>query len=223
MAKAPKVVNAALGSKSGYKPQQRKTVGYVDAPLMSVPTLKKSPGEQRAATLRSTVSRRALSEQKKQHVLIVQDPFTSFWRCRGSRRLRYSGSEAWQKHRCYCRLKPNGKALHIKRLLKSFCAWSEINTSDFLSMVADIGIPLVGVDPALVLCYRDEYVEILADKRGRLQCTHRAWMVNAIVGWVWSSFCKWRYVVLVRSLYWEDQNAKRWKSGALSSNTLVLR
>ena len=27
-------------------------------------------------------------------------------------------------------------------------------------------MPLVGVDPALVLCYRDEYKQTLGDKRG---------------------------------------------------------
>lgn len=27
-------------------------------------------------------------------------------------------------------------------------------------------MPLVGVDPALVLCYRDEYNQVLGDKRG---------------------------------------------------------
>jgi Fe-S oxidoreductase len=38
-----------------------------------------------------------------------------------------------------------------------------------LQQVADINIPLVGVDPALVLCYRDEYQEVLQEKRGDFQ------------------------------------------------------
>lgn len=42
-------------------------------------------------------------------------------------------------------------------------------TSDFLNRVAKLGMPMIGVDPALVLCYRDEYREILGDKRGDFQ------------------------------------------------------
>ncbi|MCS5946867.1 hypothetical protein LNP25_27185 [Klebsiella variicola subsp. variicola] len=35
--------------------------------------------------------------------------------------------------------------------------------------MAQLGMPLVGVDPALVLCYRDEYKQTLGDKRGDFQ------------------------------------------------------
>ncbi|MFX6409647.1 hypothetical protein ABTG43_18810, partial [Acinetobacter baumannii] len=42
-------------------------------------------------------------------------------------------------------------------------------TADFLNRVAQLGMPLVGVDPALVLCYRDEYKQTLGDKRGDFQ------------------------------------------------------
>lgn len=43
-----------------------------------------------------------------------------------------------------------------------------------LNRVAQLSIPMVGVDPALVLCYRDEYREILGDKRGnfKVQLVH---------------------------------------------------
>ncbi|EGU58943.1 (Fe-S)-binding protein, partial [Vibrio tubiashii] len=64
--------------------------------------------------------------------------------------------------------KPNGKAQHVKGFLKQFAANAK-STAAFLQQVADIGIPLVGVDPALVLCYRDEYQEVLGDKRGDFQ------------------------------------------------------
>ena len=39
-------------------------------------------------------------------------------------------------------------------------------TADYLNRVAELGMPMVGVDPALVLCYRDEYKQVLGDKRG---------------------------------------------------------
>ncbi len=47
----------------------------------------------------------------------------------------------------------------------------------FLEQVSDLGISMVGVDPALVLCYRDEYTEILGDKRGDFEVlTAHEWL-----------------------------------------------
>lgn len=63
---------------------------------------------------------------------------------------------------------PNGKAQHINGFLTGFARTAR-HTSDILNRVAQLGMPLVGVDPALVLCYRDEYHEILGEKRGDFQ------------------------------------------------------
>lgn len=63
---------------------------------------------------------------------------------------------------------PNGKAQHIKGFLTRFARTAQ-KTADFLNRVAQLGMPLVGVDPALVLCYRDEYKQTLGDKRGDFQ------------------------------------------------------
>lgn len=60
---------------------------------------------------------------------------------------------------------PNGKAQHIKGFLTRFAKTAQ-KTADFLNRVAQLAIPMVGVDPALVLCYRDEYKQTLGDKRG---------------------------------------------------------
>ncbi len=62
----------------------------------------------------------------------------------------------------------------------------------------------MGVDPALVLCYRDEYVEILADKRGDFDVlTVHEWLLPSLK-WLWSALCKWRDVVFIFSLYRES-------------------
>lgn len=55
---------------------------------------------------------------------------------------------------------PNGKAQHIKGFLTRFAKTAR-KTADFLNRVAQLGMPMVGVDPALVLCYRDEYKQTL--------------------------------------------------------------
>ncbi|MEZ9870348.1 FAD-binding and (Fe-S)-binding domain-containing protein [Vibrio sp. 10N.261.51.C6] len=178
MAKAPKVVNAALGQK-WIQTATAKTVGYVDAPLMSVPTLKNRLASKELQLFDLQYLEGLSSEQKKQHVLIVQDPFTSFYDAEVVEDF-VTLAQKLGKTPVLLPFKPNGKALHIKGFLNRFAREAK-STSDFLSMVADIGIPLVGVDPALVLCYRDEYVEILGDKRGDFDVlTVHEWLMPSL-------------------------------------------
>ncbi|WP_373959336.1 FAD-binding and (Fe-S)-binding domain-containing protein [Vibrio gigantis] len=178
MAKAPKVVNAALGQK-WVQSATAKTVGYVDAPLMSVPTLKNRLASKELQLFDIQYLEGLSSEEKKQHVLIVQDPFTSFYDAEVIEDF-VTLAQKLGKTPVLLPFKPNGKALHIKGFLNRFAREAK-STSDFLSMVADIGIPLVGVDPALVLCYRDEYVEILGDKRGDFDVlTVHEWLIPSL-------------------------------------------
>ncbi|CDT90466.1 D-2-hydroxyglutarate dehydrogenase YdiJ [Vibrio coralliirubri] len=178
MAKAPKVVNAALGQK-WIQTATAKTVGYVDAPLMSVPTLKNRLASKEPQLFDLQYLEGLSSEQKKQHVLIVQDPFTSFYDAEVIEDF-VTLAQKLGKTPVLLPFKPNGKALHIKGFLNRFAREAK-STSDFLSMVADIGIPLVGVDPALVLCYRDEYVDILGDKRGDFDVlTVHEWLMPSL-------------------------------------------
>ncbi|KAE9771007.1 (Fe-S)-binding protein, partial [Escherichia coli] len=53
----------------------------------------------------------------------------------------------------------------IKGFLNRFAKTAK-KTSEFLNRVAKLNIPMVGVDPALVLCYRDEYKLVLGELRG---------------------------------------------------------
>ncbi|MGL5360986.1 MAG: (Fe-S)-binding protein, partial [Shewanella sp.] len=64
--------------------------------------------------------------------------------------------------------KPNGKPTHIKGFLDKFARTAQ-SSADFLNQVHELGMPMVGIDPALVLCYRDEYKEILGAKRGAFE------------------------------------------------------
>ena len=178
MAKAPKVINAALGQR-WVQSATAKTIGYVDAPLMSVPTLKNRLVSKELQLFDIQYLEGLSSEQKKQHVLIVQDPFTSFYDAEVVEDF-VTLAQKLGKTPVLLPFKPNGKALHIKGFLSRFAREAK-STSDFLSMVADIGIPLVGVDSALVLCYRDEYVEILADKRGDFDVlTVHEWLLPSL-------------------------------------------
>ncbi|MCY9804856.1 FAD-binding and (Fe-S)-binding domain-containing protein [Vibrio scophthalmi] len=173
MAKAPKLVNGVLKQK-WVQSLTASTVGYIDAPLLSIPTLAKRVTQLKAFDMQVLAA--MSSEDKANHVLIVQDPFTSY----------YDADVVDDFVQLVIKLgktpvllpfKPNGKAQHIKGFLAQF-ARNAKSTAMFLEQVADLSIPMVGVDPALVLCYRDEYNEILGDKRGEFYVlTVHEWML----------------------------------------------
>lgn len=60
---------------------------------------------------------------------------------------------------------PNGKPQHVKGFLREF-AQTASSTAEFLNQVAQLEIPMVGVDASLLLVYRDEYVKTLGEGRG---------------------------------------------------------
>lgn len=166
MGKAPRLVNGVIVQK-WVQSLTASTVGYVDAPLLSVPTLAQRTRRHPVAHF-DMQSLASLSQaDRDQHVIIVQDPFTSYYDADVVEDFIALAVKLGKKP-ILLPFKPNGKAQHIKGFLQQFRT-TAANTSAFLSQVADLNIPLVGVDPALVLCYRDEYVEVLGAERGDYQ------------------------------------------------------
>ncbi len=175
MAKAPGVMNA-LTRPEWSKKLTEKAIGYVDMPLLSLPTLTEQLDGHHA--LRFDLQwLQALSEQERQnYVLIVQDPFTSFYDAEVVKDFIIL-TEKLGKKPILVPFKPNGKAQHVKGFLRQFAKTAR-NTADFLNQLAVLNIPMVGVDPALVLCYRDEYAEVLKETRGNFEVlTAHEWLL----------------------------------------------
>lgn len=179
MATMPTVINGVL-KQSLTQSMTKRAIGYVDMPLLSVPTLKEKCRERDIETFNLETLKRLSDKEKQSYVLIVQDPFTSY----------YDASVISDFIELIQRLglkpillpfKPNGKAQHVKGFLKQFTSTAK-NTSEFLNQIATLDIPMVGVDPALVLCYRDEYAEMLKDQRGDFEVlTVHEWLMPRLV------------------------------------------
>ncbi|AUI85906.1 hypothetical protein BS333_05665 [Vibrio azureus] len=177
IAKAPNAVNSLL-KQNWVKNVTASSIGYLDAPLLSTPTL-----QQRVTSLTTAYDLQYLSglssQDKQKHVLIVQDPFTSFYDAEVVedfiKLLKHLGMQP-----ILLPFRPNGKAQHVKGFLRQFHNTAQ-DTARFLDMVANLDIPLVGVDPALVLCYRDEYQEVLGSQRGNFEVlTVHEWLFPRI-------------------------------------------
>jgi FAD/FMN-containing dehydrogenase/Fe-S oxidoreductase len=163
MAKMPKLVNSIL-SLNVYDKLSEKTIGYVNTPLLSVPTLKKQVKKAGYSGF-DLVKLQGLTDlQRKGYVLIVQDPFTSFYDAKTVESM-MALIKALGLEPILLPFKPNGKAQHVKGFLARFANTAK-SSSDFLNQLSNLNIPMLGMDASMVLCYRDEYAKILGDKRG---------------------------------------------------------
>ncbi|MGM3176218.1 FAD-binding and (Fe-S)-binding domain-containing protein [Dickeya lacustris] len=166
MARSPKTFNFFL-RQPWLNAISRTQIGMVDLPLLSEPSLRQQfVGHRAMATTLEQLEQMPAAE-RADHVLIVQDPFTSYYDAQVVAdfiRL----VEKLGLRPVLLPFSPNGKPQHIKGFLQRFARTAD-KTAAFLNRVARLGLPMVGVDPALVLCYRDEYREALGDKRGDFQ------------------------------------------------------
>jgi Fe-S oxidoreductase len=162
LAKLPKFINQMIDVKPVSWFLENK-VGYVDTPKLSVPTL-----TQRVATdIRDfdlTKLRAMPEEQRKNVIAIVQDPFTSFYDAPVVESLANSVKKLGYTP-LLLPFKPNGKPAHVKGFLAKFAKQAK-DMAEFLNVIHDLGITLIGADASLVLVYRDEYNKILGDRRG---------------------------------------------------------
>lgn len=163
MARAPKTFNFFI-NQPVVRNLAKKHIGMVDLPLLSAPSLQQQLVGHPSANMTLEQLERMSAEQKAKTVLVVQDPFTSYYDARVVAdfiRL----AEKLGRRPVLLPFSPNGKAQHIKGFLNRFAKTAK-KTSEFLNRIAALGMPMVGVDPALVLCYRDEYKLALSEQRG---------------------------------------------------------
>jgi Fe-S oxidoreductase len=177
MATAPRAVNALMNCAFGRWVTAR-IIGITDAPLLD-----SKPATKRLARHGIPISPLADLERLSKDarvVVVLQDAFTTFYEpgvleasCLLLRAL------GFQPH--VLPYFENGKALHIKGFLRAFGRVVARNT-DLLRRVAALGFPLVGVEPAVVLTYRDEYPKELKCDAGFRVWLLQEWLVEQRLG-----------------------------------------
>ena len=152
----------------------RKLAGIVDAPALDPHTAGQRLREN-GIPVSDLDALRALDKNTRA-VVILQDPFTTFYEpkvlvaaCLLLKKLGYAPHVLPYFE--------NGKALHIKGFLRPFDALVRKN-SVLLRQVAALGFPLVGIEPAVVLTYRDEYPKALAEDAGFKVALLQEWLAE---------------------------------------------
>ena len=134
-------------------------IGLIDFPLYSPESVRKRLLKNDQAVFNLDDLYTLSAEESKKSVILLQDAFTSFYESQVVvefyQLLKKLGFSVY-----VAPFHPNGKPLHIKGFLKKFRNVAERNIK-WLTHVGGSGIPIVGLDPSIVLTYRDEYIKIL--------------------------------------------------------------
>ncbi|MGN0894828.1 MAG: FAD-binding and (Fe-S)-binding domain-containing protein [Succinivibrio sp.] len=158
MGKFPKLSNALLGS-SLIRSFNEKVFGFVDLPAFC---------EETFASECSKASFEILSAKKAKEsdyeLIIVTDPFTVCYEAHGLIAMASVIRDLGYKV-AFLRPYVNGKIKVIRGQRRSFIHYA-VKQAARLEMISKSGKDLVGFDPALTICYRDEYSQLLGDLRG---------------------------------------------------------
>ncbi|MHC2148168.1 D-2-hydroxyglutarate dehydrogenase YdiJ [Pseudomonas sp. 210_17 TE3656] len=157
LAHAPGLYNAVMGSKWVSNLLERH-VGMLDSPLISRYNLQATLTRCNVRMASIPALRELTPAQRERSIVLVQDAFTRYFE---TPVLAAFIDLAYRLgHRIY--LAPysaNGKPLHVQGFLGAFNK-AAIRNARQLSALADCGVPLVGLDPAMTLVYRQEYQKV---------------------------------------------------------------
>jgi FAD/FMN-containing dehydrogenase/Fe-S oxidoreductase len=173
LALIPRLGNLIMASAFG-RAFTRVVAGIVDAPTLDPRTAKMRLREH-GIPISNVAALRGLAKGTRA-VVIAQDAFTTFYEpkvleaaCLLLRRLGY------EPH--VLPYFENGKALHIKGFLPRFSRVVAKN-SQLLREVDALGFPIVGIEPAVVLTYRDEYPKALEGDAGFCVALLQEWLAE---------------------------------------------
>ncbi|MEX3918999.1 FAD-binding and (Fe-S)-binding domain-containing protein [Paraburkholderia sp. BR10872] len=154
---ARSVYNAVMGA-GPVKSLLARRLGLVDSPLLS-------PVSWRGALRRSgaevaTPERLSMLgvAERQQSVIVVQDAFTRYFETPVAAAFLELAARLGFKVFVAPYL-PNGKPLHVQGFLPQFRRAAQRNAAQ-LTALARSGVPLVGIDPAMTLVYRQEYRKV---------------------------------------------------------------
>ncbi|GAA3901506.1 FAD-binding and (Fe-S)-binding domain-containing protein [Halomonas cibimaris] len=139
----------------------RRRLGMSDSPAIARASVKKQLKAWGVSPATPTALGLLTEQQRAESVIIVQDAFTTHFEAK----LVMDVVELLSRLNLRVFVMPyaaNGKPLNVQGFLGAFHRTAEKQAAR-LRALARFGVPLVGIDPAMTLCYRQEYVKALGD------------------------------------------------------------
>ena len=156
----------------------RKGLGMSDSPQLSRTSVKKQLRALGVAEATPTSLARLTEQQRANSVIIVQDAFTSHFEAQ----LVMDVVELLSRLNLRVFVMPfsaNGKPLQVQGFLGAFERTAE-KQAKRLQALAEFAVPLVGIDPAMTLTYRQEYVNVLGAEQVPNVLMLQEWLVTRI-------------------------------------------
>jgi Fe-S oxidoreductase len=168
--------NGLAGGRIGRDVMRR--LGLVDSPALTGVDLRRNIAARGVALATPRALRELSVEERQRSVVVVQDAYTSYFESQlvldVLSLLQRLGYRPW-----LAPYRPNGKALHIHGFLGAFEKVARRGAVDLRALAAT-GVSLVGVDPAMTLTYRDEYVEALGAEAPPKVLLLQEWLATRI-------------------------------------------
>jgi Fe-S oxidoreductase len=177
MAYAPGLYNAVMGSKWVSRLLERH-VGMLDSPLIHRYNLQATLSACNVGVASVPALRELTDEQRQRSVVLVQDAFTRYFE------TPLLASLIQLAHQMGYRVflapySANGKPLHVQGFLGAF-AKAAVRNGTQLKALADCGVALVGLDPAMTLVYRQEYLKVPGLNDCPKVLLPQEWLIDAL-------------------------------------------
>ena len=148
----------------------RKLFGLVNSPLLSPKSYEKGLKESSIERLRYRDINSRAGEFKSDTIFILPDSITAFYESEvfvsAVRLFKYLGFRPIVPE-----FIENGKALHVKGFLTEFQKTAELSAAKLMEL-QKLGHPILGIDPALTLVFREEYREYVKDYQLEIKLPH---------------------------------------------------
>jgi len=174
-ARVPWLYNALMSAKP-ISLFLKKYGGMVDSPLLSNISLSVALKKAKVKVATPQILTSLSDSERKRSVILVQDAFTRYFETQVVSdwielisRIGY--------HIYLAPFSPNGKPLQVLGFLGAFEKTAR-KSSAKLSELGNFGIPLVGLDPAMTLVYRQEYSKLSADSPCPMVFLPQEWLAN---------------------------------------------
>ncbi|MHB0774438.1 D-2-hydroxyglutarate dehydrogenase YdiJ [Halomonas sp. WWR20] len=157
-------------------------IGMVDSPSISRASLAKQLKAWGISEATPTALGLLTERQKARSVILVQDAFTSYFESK----LVMDIVELLSRLDIRVFVMPfnaNGKPLQVQGFLGKF-ERTAAKQAEHLRTLARFGVPMVGVDPAMTLTYRQEYVKALGPDATPEVLLLQEWLVSLGRRWV---------------------------------------
>jgi len=160
------------------KSMLHRVAGIVDSPLLSTTRWRAVTNRWDVEPATDETLGRLTDAQRERSVVLVQDAFTRFFETQVV--VAFIELATHLGYRVFVApYMANGKPLHVQGFLRAFERTAS-RTATRLAALAEYDVPLVGVDPAMTLVYRQEYRKVAGAETCPRVLLPQEWLIDAL-------------------------------------------